>query len=228
MGKRRERRARQRSGRRHGHHTVTGSVGLEELLRQVSGFATNGSDWESFADDVLPVFERARPFPFDVGPPALAIVPPGVTVGFAVDAGPAFMRVSLDLARRWPVDMTQLADRALDNLGRRARTIGRHDLVRDRIDGVPTVAFQSREGWASTAVLRPDVLEAFFGREPRTFIAPGRDLLIGLPVDVDPAFATWLAEEFEADDPNALHLEGFEWRDGVVRCRALRGDAPHA
>ncbi len=42
-----------------------------------------------------------------------------------------------------------------------------------------------------------------------------------MPADVDLAFATWVTEEVEADDPNALRLEGFEWRDGTVRCRPL-------
>ncbi len=64
-------------------------------------------------------------------------------------------------------------------------------------------------------------MDRLFGRRPALFVAPSRDLLIGLPADVDPEFATWLTEEFEAADPNALRLEGFEWRDGIVRCRPL-------
>ena len=89
----------------------------------------------------------------------------------------------------------------------------------------PTVAFQSRDGWASTAVLVPEAIERLFGPEPALLIAPSRDLLVRLPADVDLAFATWLAEEFEADDPNALRLEAFEWRDDTVRCRPLLRDA---
>jgi hypothetical protein len=60
-----------------------------------------------------------------------------------------------------------------------------------------------------------------FGPRPALLIAPARDLLIGLPHDVDLGFATWLAEEFEATDPNALRLEAFEWRDGTIACRPL-------
>lgn len=185
----------------------------------------HGFAWEDLAEDVLPVFERARPFAYEVGPPAHAIVPPGVTVGFGVDVGPAFVRVGLGHLEAWPVDLAGLTERAMRNLRRRARKAHDYDLVQNSIGGVPTVAFQSRDGWASTAVLVPEAMERLFGPAPALFIAPSRDLLVGLPVDIDAEFATWLAEEFEAADPNALRLEGFEWRDGTVRCRALDRDS---
>jgi hypothetical protein len=149
-------------------------------------------------------------------------VPPGVTVGFGVDVGLAFARVAAAQLEDWPVDLADLTGQALRNLRRRIRYAQDVDLVEGPVDGVPTVAFQSRDGWASTTVLVPDGMERLFGRRPALFIAPSRDLLVGLPYDVDPEFATWLAEEFEASDPNALHLEAFEWRDGVIGCRPLR------
>ena len=183
----------------------------------------HGFAWEDVACDILPVFERARPSSYPVDPPALTVLPPGVTVGFGVDAGPAFMRVST----------THLG--ALAGRPRRARRAG----ARQPATGAPgpptsatslrdadrrrarSVVFQSRDGWASTTVLLPDAIDRLFGPRPALFVAPSRDLLIGLPVDVDPEFATWLTEEFEAADPNALRLEAFEWRDGTVRCRPL-------
>lgn len=181
----------------------------------------HGFAWEDVAGEILPVFERARPSSYPVDPPALTVLPPGVTVGFGVDAGPAFMRISTTHVTHWPVDLGGLAERALDNLDRRASTADERDLLRDTIADVPVVVFQSRDGWASTTVLLPDQMDRLFGPRPALFVAPSRDLLIGLPADVDPEFATWLTEEFEAADPNALRLEGFEWRDGTVRCRPL-------
>jgi hypothetical protein len=185
----------------------------------------HGFAWEDLADDILPIFERARPFAHDVEQPLQAVVPPGVTVGFGVDAGPAFLRVAAAHLADWPVDLAGLTERALHNLRRRARRARDYDLVAAPVGGVPTVVFQSREGWASTAVLVPEAVERLFGPDPALFVAPARDLLVGLPIDVDPTFATWLTEEFEATDPNALRLEAFEWRDGVLRCRPLRRDA---
>jgi len=184
-----------------------------------------GLTWADVADDILPVFERARPFTYEMEPPAHAVVPPGVTVGFGVDLGLAFARVGAAQLEDWPVDLAELTERALRNLRRRAKQARDYDLVREPIGGYPTIAFQSRDGWASTAVLVPEAIERLFGREPALLIAPSRDLLVGLPDGVDLAFATWLAEEFEADDPNALRLEAFEWRDGTVRCRPLLRDA---
>ena len=65
------------------------------LLALIGRIDDRGFDWDDVADDVLPIFERARPFGFEVDPPAQAIVPPGVTVGFGVDLGLAFARVSV-------------------------------------------------------------------------------------------------------------------------------------
>ncbi len=151
--------------------------------------------------------------------------PPGVTVGFGIDLGLAFARVAAIQLEQWPVDLAGLTERALRNLRHRARHARDFDLVREPIGGVPTVVFQSRDGWASKVVLIPEAIDRLFGPEPALFIAPSRDLLVGLPDGVDTGFATWLAEEFEADDPNALRLEAFEWRDRVVRCRPLARDA---
>jgi hypothetical protein len=181
----------------------------------------HGFAWDDVASEILPVFERARPSSYPVDPPALTVLSPGVTVGFAVDAGPAFMRVSMEHLARWPVDLPRLAEQALDNLTRRVREAEGRDLLRDAVDDVPVTVFQSHDGWASTTVLLPEEMDRLFGPGPALFIAPSRDLLIGLPIDVDPEFATWLTEEFEAMDPNALRLEAFEWSHGTVRCRPL-------
>jgi hypothetical protein len=181
----------------------------------------HGFAWDDVASDILPVFERARPSSYPADPPALTVLPPGVTVGFGVDAGPAFMRISTTHLAHWPVDLPGLVDRALDNLTSRARDAHARDLLRDSVDDVPITVFQSHDGWASTTVLLPEAMDRLFGPGPALFVAPSRDVLMGLPIDIDLEFATWLTEEFEAIDPNALRLEAFEWRDGTVSCRPL-------
>src|SRR6478735_83248 len=145
--------------------------------------------------------------------------------GLGVDLGLAFARVSVVHLAAWPVDLPALTERALRNLRKRARHATDYDLVEEPVGGVPAMAFQSRDGWASTAVLIPEAIERLFGRAPGLFIAPSRDLLVRLPPDVDLEFATWLSEEFETADPNALRLEAFEWRDGTMRCRPLARDS---
>jgi hypothetical protein len=210
---------------RHGARPGNGLRADPHLGALLSRIDDHGLAWEDVAEDVLPIFERARPFSHEVEPPAQAIVPPGVTVGFGIDLGLAFARVAASQLEQWPVDLAGMTDRALRNLRRRARHARDFDLVREAIGGIPTIVFQSRDGWASTAVLVPEAIDRLFGPAPALLIAPSRDLLVGLPDDVELGFATWLAEEFEADDPNALRLEAFEWRDGIVRCRPLARDA---
>ena len=223
----------QRTDRRHSHGlradlAVAPAAGLEHdprVMAMLGRIDKGGFGWKDVADDIFPVFERARPVGYEVDPPAHAVVPPGVTIGFGVDLGLAFARVASTHVETWPIDLAGVTDRALKNLRRRARRAREYDLVREPIGGVRTVAFHSRDGWASTVILVPEAVDRFFGPSPALFIAPSRDLLVGLPVDVDVEFATWLAEEFEATDPNALRLEAFEWRDGTVRCRPLARDA---
>jgi hypothetical protein len=218
-----------RTNKPHGRFKVRGGAAwvrddprFRATLRRLDA---NGFTWDDIATDILPVFERARPFSYPVDAPALAVLPPGVTVGFGVDAGPAFMRVATTHLADWPVDLAGLAAQALDNLERRTWTAQPRDVLRDAIADVPVAVFQSLDGWASTAVLLPEAIERVFGPAPALLIAPSRDVLIGLPPDVDLEFATWLTEEFEAADPNALRLEAFAWRAGTIACHPLARQA---
>jgi len=224
-----KRRAGRSKNRHRGGFTMEGGSAQvrsdPRLLRTLRKVDANGFTWDTVADDILPMFERARPFSFNVDPPALTALPPGVSVGFGIDAGPAFMRVSTTHLASWKVDLETLATRALANLRERARRLDGRDVRLGQIDGIPVDLFESGDGWASTAVLLPDAVDRLFGPGPNLFIAPWRDLLIRLPAEVDLAFATWLAEELESEDPNALRLEAFEWRDGQMRCRPLLRDA---
>ena len=229
MAKRRTGRAAHSQGKRGTRGRIGRGAALPGADRHVRALLARIDErrlaWEDVAEDVLPIFERARPFSHEVQPPAHAVVPPGVTIGFGVDLGLAFARVAAIHLEDWPIDLPGLTERAQRNLRRRARDARDYDLITEPIAGVPTVAFQSRDGWASTAVLVPEAIDRLFGPRPALLIAPSRDLLVGLPDDVDLTFATWLAETFEADDPNALRLEAFEWRDGKVRCRPLAREA---
>ena len=103
---------------------------VDPRIRAILGrIDDHGFAWEDLAGDVLPVFERAHPFGSDVEPPVQAVVPPGVTVGFGVDAGPAFLRIATTHLADWPVDLAGLTERALHNLRRRTRNARDYDLV---------------------------------------------------------------------------------------------------
>jgi hypothetical protein len=186
-------------------------------------------DWAGMAPGILPIFERRRPFPFDVGRPIRTILPPGVSVSIAYDNGPALIRVTDRIAGLWPVSEEAIVERAMANLRDRAAaaTDGPRPIrvVAEWIHDIPIRALVSGDGWASTLLLMPDLLERLFGRDACLFIAPMRDLLVALPTDIDIELATWLADELEALDPNCLCLEAFPWLDGRLTIRPLSREA---
>jgi hypothetical protein len=143
-------------------------------------------------------------------------VPPGILVSFGIDIGPAITFVSTELLRRWRVDPASLAAAALANLRELARSCGPADVLHDHIADVPVSVVQTGQGIAASLLLVPESVERLLGRDERLLLAPMRDILIALPPDVDREFARWLAEEWEAMDPNHLHLGGFRYRAGTV------------
>lgn len=221
MGKQRHHRRRPRGlrlGRQSGFEVVAPSI--DAVVAAAEPFLADPT-WRHARRLVLPVFERARPMPFGVPEPVSMLIPPGVTVGFGIDIGPAVMRIGQDVLEQWGVGLDELGRTAIDNLADRVIDAAPYRLIEDEVAGAPITAYQSREGWASTLVLVPELLRVVFGPEPRLFVAPCRDLLIGLPDDVDRDLATELSEAFESADPNGLCLEGFLFRDGRVSCTPL-------
>lgn len=172
--------------------------------------------WKQAQSRVLPMLPRIRPLPVQELDLARTMLPPGILVGFGIDLGPAITFVSTTLVERWQVDPPTLAQAALANVRQRADSCGRDQVVESQIADVPVRLLQSRVGIAASLLLAPDCLERFFGSGPSLLLAPMRDLLVALPADVDREFAAWLAEEWEALDPNHLHLGGFRYERGVV------------
>lgn len=172
--------------------------------------------WTQAQSRVLPMLPRIRPLPVQDLDLARTMLPPGILVGFGIDLGPAITFVSTTLVDRWQVDHSTLTQAALANVRQRADSCVRDQVVEGPIADVPVRLLQSRVGIAASLLLAPDRLESFFGPGPLLLLAPMRDLLIALPADVDREFAAWLAEEWEALDPNHLHLGGFRYERGVV------------
>jgi hypothetical protein len=190
-----------------------------ELLPDVS--------WDTMRHRIRPVFHRRRPLPFPLDL-VTRIAPPGVSIGFAADIGPSFVHVHQGLLDDWSIDAETLSEVGFANLRECIRHRGPGQHVREPVGGVPTIAFQSGDGWASTLLLVPDLIDEVLGPGERLFIAPMRDLLIDLPPGVDLEFASWLTSEFEALDPNALCLEAFLYQDGHVSVVPLERGAAMA
>lgn len=160
--------------------------------------------WPTVADRIVPAFERVRPYRSEQPQPFRMLVPPGLSVGFAIDIAPAFINVDAAMVERWRLSAADLLARALDNLDRRMGGVMPGDLHDGSIDGLPVRLLQSSTGCASTYVLLPSSLRRILGPEAQLLIAPMRNLLISLPIDADREVAAWLFGEIAAQDPNCL------------------------
>jgi hypothetical protein len=177
--------------------------------------------WKKARSRILPMLPRVRPFPGPELDLARAMLPPGILVSFGIDLGPAITFVGAPLLDRWRVDIPTLAATGLANLRQLAADCRPDNVIRDRIGDVPVTLLQSRLGIAASLILVPERLELLLGRGPQLLLAPMRDILIALPPDVDREFASWLAAEWEALDPNHLHLGAFRHEAGLVVPEAL-------
>jgi hypothetical protein len=190
------------------------------VLAALDGFDPE-MPWKKARARILPMLPRVRPFPGPELELARAMLPPGILVSFGIDLGPAITFVGAQLLDRWRVDVPTLADTALSNLRRLAVECPNDAVIRDQIGDVPVTLFQSRAGIAASLILVPELLDRFFGPGPQLLLAPMRDILIALPASVEREFAAWLAEEWEALDPNHLHLGGFRHEAGLIVPEAL-------
>lgn len=201
-----------------GPGVVSGS--LEEVLAAMSD-VPEGLEWSELADQIVPIFQRVRPYPPGMPEQVRVVVPPGLSIGFGVDIGPAFLNVSPEMLEGWGRTADQVLRRALQNLESRMEGVSPDDLFDGSIGEVPIRALQSPTGSASTYVLRPVALGSIFGAHPQLLIAPMRNLLISMPVGADRAMAAWIFEEFAAHDPNCLAPAAFVVGDGVLEVEPL-------
>jgi hypothetical protein len=172
--------------------------------------------WEVERHRLIPLLPRLRPFPVDIEGLVRVMLPPGVLTGFGLDLGPAVTFVDGARLRRWGIGVEAAAQTALANVRRLVATCDPGAVHHGSIDGTPVAAFQSGLGIASTLILVPECIERFMGRGPHLLLAPMRDLLIALPAAADLDLVAWISAEWEAQDPNCLHLGAFRHERGSI------------
>ena len=200
---------------------------IDTILAAIQQFDPELS-WKKARDRILPMLPRVRPFPGAAIDLVRAMVPPGILVSFGIDLGPAISFVGPPLLERWKIRPPALSAAALTNVRRLAMRCDPNDLVRDRVADIPVAVLQSGLGIASTLILVPDTIERLFGPGDHLFLVPMRDILLRLPADVDLEFAAWLAAEWEALDPNCLHLGAFRYARGAIVAEPLEDAAARA
>jgi hypothetical protein len=201
-----------------GPDVVTPSV--EEVLAALETMPEELT-WDRIASEVVPLFQRVRPYHASMPEQLRVVVPPGLTVGFGVDIGPAFISVSPDMAEHWGVQPDLILRRALANLEARMAGVRPRDVHDGTIGEVPVRILQSPTGSASTYVLVPQALGRIIGRHRQLLLAPMRNLLVSLPITADRDFAAWLFDEIAAQDPNCLAPAAFVVGDGRLTLEPL-------
>ena len=208
------------------------TASVEEVTSAIESVDLEAS-WEQVAPNLRLALPRRRALPVDIEELPQREYSPGIRSVLGLDIGPAMLFVAHEQLAGWGVSAEEAFDRALENVRTRVARRKQFALIHERIADLPTLAFQSREGWASCLLLLPDELARVLGERNGLILAPMRDLLMCLPLDVEREFARWLLDEFAAIDMNALDLPPFALVDGVLTHavgvpRALRRTAvPH-
>ena len=195
-------------------HLVT-TADPSEVVAAIEGVDL-GAPWAEVAPDLRIALPRRRPLPPGTSGLLTREFPPGIRAGLGLDIGPAMLFISDEQLSGWGVTTHQAFDQALANVSACVRHRSQFALLHQTIAEVPTKAFQSREGWASTLLLLPDELTRVFGERDGLLLAPMRDLTLLMPLGTEYALARFVLEEFAAADMNALDLPPFALIDGRV------------
>ncbi len=186
---------------------------VEEVLAAIES-ADLDAPWEELAPNLRVALPRRRDLPVPNEDLPRRVYPPGIEAVLGLDIGPAMLFVPHQQLAKWEVSVDEAFDRALDNVREQVAARKQFALIHERIADVPTLAFQSRDGWASQLLLLPDELVRVVGDRNGLVLAPMRDLVICLPLDVEREFANWLLEEFAEVDMNALDIPPLALVDG--------------
>lgn len=172
--------------------------------------------WVSLKERLRLVLPRRRPLPPGVDDLPGREYPPGISIGLGLDVGPAMLFVGQGQLTGWAVDEDAAYAQAEANLHELSSARRTFALAREPIDGVETLAYQSRDGWAASLVLIPDELCRVLGKRSGLILAPMRDLVMWMPLDTNPELAAWVLDELAAADMNALDIPLLALVDGEI------------
>lgn len=192
----------------------------ETVLAALEDFDVD-APWDAVRHRLIPLLPRVRPLPVPIEGLVRVMLPPGVLTGFGLDLGPAVTFVDHAQLDRWGIGVDTAISTALANVRRMVATCHPGTVHRSTIERTPVAIFQSRLGIASTLILVPECIERLVGPGPHLLLAPMRDILMALPAATDRGLAAWLCAEWEAIDPNCLHLGAFRYERGSITAEPL-------
>lgn len=194
--------------------------GLLRSIRAATLLIDPDGPWSELAPRVLPVIKRVwHPYPAEAAPLTLTVAP-GIPTGFGIDLGPAFSHVSQQMLERWGVDAMTVLATALDNL-RRVVAAAAPRIERFPFDGRQVTSIAG-EGWGSSLLLLPEVLQPILGTDEHVLLAPVRNHLFAMSPEADLESAATLWGSVAEGAHDELDLPLLFW-DGAAVVTVLGG-----
>src|SRR3954451_11981467 len=195
-----------------------------DVLARISAAASSldpALPWTAVGPRILPLIKRIHhPYPPELRPLQLD-VPPGLPTGFAIDLGPALAHVTPGQLAGWGIDVADLLAVSLANLRRLVSAEPPHV---DRLEwaGIALTAVQG-QGWGSSLLLVPEVLQPILGKGPALLLAPVRNTLLAMPEEThdDVVELVWSSLADGAHDE--LDLPPLRWTGSSVVSLLDRG-----
>lgn len=174
--------------------------------------------WEWAAPRLTPLFERGDGARIPGDPNVNVVTPLGVAIGFGVEIGPTFARVTRSMLQRWEARLEQVETAAFEHLGRVAAGLTRSDVQHAVYRGHLMHALVEPGGWASSVILAGEaVLTRIFGDHAQTLAVPTRNQLVSFDATTPLGVVFDVCELQEMSDPHPLRLEPFFLQDGELR-----------
>jgi hypothetical protein len=201
----------------------------ERELRDALGSIPEDFSWDWARLRLTPLFERADGG-VDGDPTINTASSLGVAIGFGVEIGPTFARVTRSMATRWEASTEQIEASAFSHLADVVRGVGSRDLQHAVHKGYMTRCLPQPGGWASSAILAgEDEVRRIFGSHDQVFTTPSRNMILSFDATVPMHAILDMTTLFEDADPHPLLLDPFVLRDGRLSWAGLvldDGDEP--
>jgi hypothetical protein len=169
--------------------------------------------WEWAKPRILPLL--AGPYlDADDDAPVRGICELGCAVVYGLDVGGAFPLVDEGVAQRWECSADQIHRVALANLEARASRLPASTVRGGTLSGRIIRMVDREVEWASSLLLVPDQLMRLFGSTNQVFGAPGRSVLISLPLRTPSEIVAHILIDLEMGQTWPLMLDPFVLLDG--------------
>ncbi len=198
----------------------------ERELRRALASIPDDLNWEWSRPRLTPLFERADAGGVD-GDPALHVVTSlGVAVGFGIEIGPTFARVTKSMAERWEANLEQIEAAAFSHLERVVRRLNRNDLQQAVHQDHMLRCLPQPGGWASSVILAgEEEVMRIFGAHDQAFTLPARNQILSFDERVPAHVVADVTAGMEDLDPHPLMLDPFILKGGLLSWQGLAGDA---